>query len=271
MTEKEEKKEKGEISRREFLKDAGLLVGGTAIGSTVLLAACAGETETETLTKTVTSTATTTIPGTTTTVTKTVEVPFVAAPSAGYLVYDSKKCCSCRSCMSACSLAHEGVANLSLSRIQIVFNSLETFPDDIDIAVCRQCVYPACVDSCPTEPKALHVDTANGNIRTVDESLCIGCMQCIDACPYIPHRTIWNPTKTNAIGIKGVAVKCDLCADTPYWDETGGVNGRQACVEVCPLDVLRLVKEVPSQRDTQGYDVNLRNEESAKAGLSPDW
>ena len=55
MTEK--KKKSGEISRREFLKDAGLLVGGTAIGSTVLLAACGGETTTETVTKTVTSTA----------------------------------------------------------------------------------------------------------------------------------------------------------------------------------------------------------------------
>ena len=39
MTEKE-KKESGGISRREFLKDAGLLVGGAAIGSTALLAAC---------------------------------------------------------------------------------------------------------------------------------------------------------------------------------------------------------------------------------------
>ena len=52
----EEKKKSGEISRREFLKDAGLLVGGTAIGSTVLLAACGGDGEgaTETVTKTVT-------------------------------------------------------------------------------------------------------------------------------------------------------------------------------------------------------------------------
>jgi carbon-monoxide dehydrogenase small subunit len=75
MTEK--KKKSGEISRREFLKDAGLLVGGTAIGSTVLLAACSGETTTETVTKTVT----TTVQGgaQTVTVTKTVEVPTGAA------------------------------------------------------------------------------------------------------------------------------------------------------------------------------------------------
>jgi len=53
------------LSRRDFLKDAGLLVGGAAIGSTVLMAACAGETETETVTQTVTG------PGTTVTETKT--------------------------------------------------------------------------------------------------------------------------------------------------------------------------------------------------------
>jgi carbon-monoxide dehydrogenase small subunit len=55
------------------LKDAGLLVGGTAIGSTVLLAACGGG-ETETVTNTVTQTQTNTVTSTAaaTTVTDTV-------------------------------------------------------------------------------------------------------------------------------------------------------------------------------------------------------
>ena len=57
MTEKK-KNGSGEKTRREFLKDASLLVGGTAIGSTVLLAACGGgTTDTVTSTKTVTTTA----------------------------------------------------------------------------------------------------------------------------------------------------------------------------------------------------------------------
>jgi carbon-monoxide dehydrogenase small subunit len=58
MTEKK-KNGSGGKTRREFLKDAGLLVGGTAIGSTVLLAACGGG-ETETVTNTVTRTTTVT-------------------------------------------------------------------------------------------------------------------------------------------------------------------------------------------------------------------
>jgi len=52
------------ISRREFLKDAGIVVGGTAVGSAFFLSACGKEVE-------VTKTVTTTAPGTTSTKTVT--------------------------------------------------------------------------------------------------------------------------------------------------------------------------------------------------------
>jgi ABC-type Fe3+-hydroxamate transport system substrate-binding protein len=71
MTEKK-KNGSGGKTRREFLKDAGLLVGGTAIGSTVLLAACGGEAETVTNTVTRTNTATVTSTAAATTITDTV-------------------------------------------------------------------------------------------------------------------------------------------------------------------------------------------------------
>ena len=73
MTEKE-KSGSGGKTRREFLKDAGLLVGGTAIGSTVLLAACGGDGET--ITQTVTNATTVTQGGATVTTTAT-ETKFV--------------------------------------------------------------------------------------------------------------------------------------------------------------------------------------------------
>ena len=62
--------------------------------------------------------------------------------SEGYLLVDTKKCQGCLSCMLACSLVHEGTENLSLSRIQILQNSFEKFPDDLTMAQCRQCVEP---------------------------------------------------------------------------------------------------------------------------------
>jgi len=61
----EEKKDPTRISRREFLKDAGIVVGGTAVSSAFLLTAC----NRDEVTKTVTTT--TTAPGTTSTVTTT--------------------------------------------------------------------------------------------------------------------------------------------------------------------------------------------------------
>lgn len=193
------------------------------------------------------------------------EVAFRAARSKGYLVVDTKKCCGCCSCMLACSLAHEGEANLSLARIQVIQNAFARFPEDIELAICRQCVYPVCVEACPTKPKALHVDAENGNVRTVIEEKCLGstCMKCIDACPYIPHRVIWNHQKN-------VAIKCDLCADTPYWNEKGGPDGKQACIEICPMKAIKLVKKVPSQRDNKGYEVNLRNKHWGWLGFPTD-
>jgi len=80
------------IRRREFLKDAGFIVGGAAIGSTVLLAACGeGEVTTETVTETQTQTQTQTQTvtetagevTTTTTATETVEVSKFICPYDG--------------------------------------------------------------------------------------------------------------------------------------------------------------------------------------------
>jgi Fe-S-cluster-containing dehydrogenase component len=151
--------------------------------------------------------------------------------------------------MMACSLVHEGEANLSLARIQVMQNILRYWPDDIKIVQCRQCANPLCVKACPTG--AIYIDTANGNVRVIDERECNGCKLCIDACPFLPQRIIWDP-------VAGKATKCDLCLDTPYWDETGGPGGKQACVEVCPQKAIKFTTEVPNQRDDAGYDVNLR-------------
>ena len=172
------------------------------------------------------------------------------APSTGYIVYDSRLCLGCQSCMFACSMTHEGEASPSLSRIQIIRDapSFTKYPYDIVMSVCRQCVSPLCVQSCPTG--ACHVDAANGNIRRIDQSKCIGCQSCITACPQRPHRTIWNP-------VKNKSTKCDLCADAPFWSQKGGPNGAQACVQNCPVKALKLVKDAPPQSDIAGYDVSL--------------
>ena len=233
--------EKKLVSRRSFLVGTGAVIAAGA------LAACSPKTITNTVTETMTKTTTTTAPP----ITKeavTTTVPATFAASTKYLVVDSKKCCGCQSCMLTCSMVHEGIADTSLSRIQIVQSAFMAYPEDLKIYQCRQCTSPLCVQNCPVG--ACYIDTANGNVRVIDQTKCIGCQTCIKSCPHTPHRTVWN-SATNK------SSKCDLCLNTPYWTG-GGPNGKQACVSVCTMDCLSVVNTAPSQTDSQGYEVNLR-------------
>jgi protein NrfC len=229
--------QKKRLSRRDFL-----VTGGTVVAVDALIAATPAQA-------------------------MAAAAPAAAAPAAatypaskGYLVYDSKKCAGCTTCMLACSLVHYGVQNLSRSRIQIMQDSFGKFPGDVIMAPCRQCKVPVCVESCPVG--AAYVDTENGNVRRIDSAKCIGCRTCLRMCPQQPHRTVWV-----TIDGKGKSSKCDLCLDTPYWDEKGGPGGKQACVESCPMKAIRFVAEMPDQKETEGYDVNLRNDHWYNLGL----
>jgi protein NrfC len=225
MTDSRKPEDKKKMDRREFLVGSGTALAAGALAAGIPAAAKAASSQSSA---------------------KKSSYP----KSEAYLVYDSRLCLGCQSCMFACSLTHEGVANPSLSRIQIIRDapSFTKYPYDVVMSVCRQCVSPLCVQNCPTG--ACFIDEANGNIRRIDQSKCIGCQRCIQSCPQKPHRTIWD-------SVKGKSTKCDLCEGAPFWNEKGGPEGKQACVETCPVKALKLVKKAPKQRDIDGYDVNL--------------
>lgn len=180
---------------------------------------------------------------------------FAIPVSEGYLLVDPLKCSGCNTCMLSCSTVHHGRASLSLSRMQVQTDPFAAFPEGIMQNQCRQCPAPACVTACPTG--ANHVDTENGNVRTVDAAKCLGCEKCIEACPFAPTRVLWNHEDKHS-------QKCDLCADTPFWNEEGGAGGKQACVEFCPMKAITFVSEIPLQSGNAGYQVNLRED-------SPVW
>jgi protein NrfC len=222
-----ENAEKKKFSRRDFVVGSGTALAGGALAVVTPKAATAATTA------------------------ETNPYP----PSTMYLVYDSKHCAGCLGCMLACSLVHEGVTSLSLSRIQVHRAVLAKYPLDIQQNVCRQCPEPLCVRNCPVG--AAHVSAENGNIRMIDAEKCIGCQTCIKSCPHIPHRPIWNPATKKS-------TKCDLCVNTPYYNKKGGPGGTQACVEACPASALKIVAELPSQTDLSGYDRNLQPPAKAK-------
>jgi protein NrfC len=223
---------KKQLSRRDFLVTGGAVVAVDALIATTPAKAVAAATPAA------------------------ADIPL----SKGYLVYDSKKCAGCTTCMLSCSLVHYGVQSLSRSRIQVMQDAWGKFPNDVRMAPCRQCKAPVCVQNCPVG--AAYVDAANGNVRRIDSKKCIGCKTCIKMCPQQPHRTVWV-----MIDGKGKSSKCDLCIDTPYWDEKGGPGGKQACVESCPMMAIKFVAEMPDQEETDGYDVNLRNDHWYNLGL----
>lgn len=248
------------ITRRDFIKVSGVIifVAGTA--------GCRSLRPDENPTPTSTPKPTGTPSPTDTPEMGQIFVPAEGIPPAdGYLLVDINKCQGCASCMLACSLIHEGVESLSLSRIQIMQNSFASFPDDLTIEQCRQCVEPACVDICPTG--ALEANADHGNVRIVDKEKCIGCGLCFNACPYAPSRAFLSADEEFEGDLK--SRKCDLCASAPYhWDEAGGgPDGKQACVAICPLGAIAYTKEIPEQDGEGGYKVNLRDENWAKLGF----
>jgi protein NrfC len=219
----------GAVSRRNFLKASGLVGVGAIFGGVVA---------NQFIVK---------------------DDAFSIEPSQGYLLVDTKKCSGCTSCMIACSLAHEGMVNLGLSRIQVRTNSFKPYPYDIAQNQCRQCPYPACAAACPVG--AISADEETG-ARIVAEDKCIGCQRCIVACPFSPSRMQWN-------FIDQHAQKCDLCTDTPYWNGEGGLEGERACQVACPMQAISFTMAIPQQTD-DGYDVNLRNIHYLRQGYPID-
>jgi protein NrfC len=189
-------------------------------------------------------------------------IPNTIADSKGFLVVDLKKCQGCGTCMMACALAHSGIASYSLSRIQIQQDSFADWPDDLAMAICRQCQDAPCVAVCPVRPvRANKQNPKQGNVRMIDQSLCIGCKMCLTRCPYTPTRIQWNSELQKS-------QKCDLCVETPYLEEKGGPGGTQACIRVCPVNAIALTTKMPDQGSDESYNVNLRDHVWSKLGMT---
>jgi ferredoxin len=120
-----------------------------------------------------------------------------------------------------------------------------------------------------------------GGRLLVDTKKCQGCMTCMLSCSLV-HDGKENLSHSRIQVIQSSFKKypedievrfgesCDLCLDTPYWHEQGGVDGKQACVEACPVGAVRLSTEIPKNPDGNGVTVNFRGEGWKKIGYPID-
>ncbi len=106
---------------------------------------------------------------------------------------------------------------------------------------CNHCERPACQASCPVsdpddpsnESNAIFKRSADG-IVLINQSLCIGCKNCIHACPY-------GAPQFNSVTLK--VEKCTFCIHRLY-DTDGERTGFQpACVTSCVGNALHVIEE----------------------------
>jgi Fe-S-cluster-containing hydrogenase component 2 len=141
----------------------------------------------------------------------------ITTPS--FIAVDHARCSGCRICEAECALAREHSFDFGRSRIRVY-----RFEPSLDVvSLCAGCADAPCVSVCPKEVVALTHDPQTGAI-ILNESKCIGCQACINACSKDRTAVI----RMNRDGKKALGL-CDLCGGDP------------ACVKACPEQCLSIL------------------------------
>lgn len=209
-----ENKETEEVTRRKFIKNAGLLVGGVIAG-TATLAGCKGPEGTTGPVGPQGEKGDKGDTGATGPAGPAFKMPIKVALSKGVITVDPELCAGCMACVHTCALFNFGVCSETLSRMNMLATNKTVF--DGYAAPCQQCVDPQCMRYCPVG--AIGVDKTTG-ARVIDDTLCIGCQTCIEKCSYTPPRITFDKVRKKSS-------KCTLC------------NGNPQCVKACPTGALK--------------------------------
>jgi Fe-S-cluster-containing dehydrogenase component len=153
------------------------------------------------------------------------------------LFVDPARCIGCRACEAACREcdSHKGE---SMVMVDFVNRGLSVATQP---TVCMHCEDPLapCAQVCPVMAILI---TPDGVVQQADPSRCIGCRNCVYACPFgVPKFDV------KARLMK----KCNLCYDRTSQDL------KPWCAQVCPTQALWYgnYEEFINQRE--GHAVNL--------------
>lgn len=141
-----------------------------------------------------------------------------ASDSAQYgFLMDTANCVQCGNCALACR-NYNGLSDEDPDRREILRYETE---DDSRVFVstsCMHCAKPSCMSVCP----AGAISKGEGGVVVVDQSLCIGCKYCYQACPFkVPHYTAQGMDKCDCCLGSGVVL-----GDSPH------------CVDACQYQAL---------------------------------
>jgi molybdopterin-containing oxidoreductase family iron-sulfur binding subunit len=172
------------------------------------------------------------------------------------LIIDAGACTGCRQCAYSCK-EENNIPNspIPMTWIEVFeMNELESFSELHSVpsskskttyaespilgkwylaVACLHCENPPCVKVCPVGATF----KSNDGIVEVDYNKCIGCRQCMAACPYNARSFNWGKPEIQENQVNsevpvrpaGVVEKCNFCQHRVR-------EGRSPkCVEVCPV------------------------------------
>lgn len=131
-------------------------------------------------------------------------------------VIDQSRCIGCEACVHACEECgtHRGTSLIHLEQIDPGV-STQTAP-----MVCMHCEEPTCAKVCPAD--AIKQNEV-GVVQSALKPRCIGCSNCVLACPFGVPRYFPEPDQM---------MKCDMCFDRT----SQGLA--PMCASVCPSEAL---------------------------------
>jgi phenylacetyl-CoA:acceptor oxidoreductase subunit 1 len=163
------------------------------------------------------------------------------------MVIDLRRCVGCQTCTAACKSANATPPGVQWRRVLDIENG--KFPDVsrtfLPVA-CMHCADPPCMHVCPTTATKQRED----GLVTIDYDLCIGCSNCIMACPYDARSIEYTPRYAYGQAMQSetarfdperlsVATKCTFCKEridlAAVTGQTPGIDPEvtPACVNSC--------------------------------------
>jgi Fe-S-cluster-containing dehydrogenase component len=163
------------------------------------------------------------------------------------LFIDPQRCIGCRACVQACSECpgHGGYSMIHLDEVARA-TTVQTAP-----TVCMHCEDPACQSVCPAD--AILRD-GNGVVHTAMTERCIGCSNCVLACPFgVPKYEA--PVDR--------MMKCDFC-----YDRTAA-GLKPMCATVCPSGALfyGTIEEVEDLRQARPLNIFQFGEQTVRTKM----